>query len=161
MPTSIGKDATTPYLSATTGRMLRPPSLSATTKRMLQHPIYQLPLEGGYDPLLGLLPALAPPNHPYMIIWSLTSLLQWILQLNVQRHLFESLKHCLYTLKHISSSNSHLSSSWLFTNKNQFKITSVFIIFNHVLNLSVTAFSNDLSALVFLQQSFPQLTFRI
>ena len=26
--------------------------LSAATERMLQHPIYQLPLKGGYDPLV-------------------------------------------------------------------------------------------------------------
>ena len=54
MPITINKDATPPYLPATTTRRLRPPSLSATTERMLQHPIYQLPLEGGYNPLVGL-----------------------------------------------------------------------------------------------------------
>ena len=45
-------DGITPYLLATTGRRLWPFGLSATTKRMLRHPIYQLPLEGGYDPLV-------------------------------------------------------------------------------------------------------------
>ena len=49
---AIDKDGFTPYLPETTGRSQRPPGLSATTKRMLRHPVYQQPLEGGYDPLV-------------------------------------------------------------------------------------------------------------
>ena len=74
------KDGITPYLPATTGRSLRPLDLSATTERMLQHPINQLPLERAYDPLAGLLSSLAPPNHPYMIIPSLSYVHLWISQ---------------------------------------------------------------------------------
>ena len=83
MPATTEKDSTTPYLSATTRRRLRPHGLSATTERMLRHPIYQLSLEGGYDPLARMLPALAPTNHPNMIILSLTYVHIWIFQLNV------------------------------------------------------------------------------
>ena len=125
-PTTIDKDGTTPYLPVTTGRMIQPPILSVVSERMLWHLVYQLPLEGGYDPLIGMLLALAPPSLPYMIIWSLTYVHLWIIKLNVKRCLFEILKPCLYTLKRISSSNSHVSSSWLFTNKNQFEIASLF-----------------------------------
>ena len=53
-PNAIEKDVITPYLPANTGRRLWPPGLSATAERILWHPIYQLPLEGGYD-LLGYL----------------------------------------------------------------------------------------------------------
>ena len=48
--------------------------LSFAADRMLIHSIYQQLLEGGYDPLSSLLLALAPPNLPHMIIWSLTVL---------------------------------------------------------------------------------------
>ena len=62
------KDATTHCLPATTGRRLRPPCLSAATERMLQHPIYKIPLEGIYNPLVGIYPTLAPPYHPNMFL---------------------------------------------------------------------------------------------
>ena len=67
MPAYIDKDGTTPYLPTTIGRRLRPPCLSSTTERMLRHPVYQLPMEGGYNPLAGMFHALAPPNLPYII----------------------------------------------------------------------------------------------
>ena len=51
-PATTDKDGITPYLPATTWRMLRAHGLSSTTERMPRHPIYQLPLEGGYDPLV-------------------------------------------------------------------------------------------------------------
>ena len=110
MHATTDKDATTPYLLTTTRRRLRPPGSSATIERMLRHPIYQRPMEGGYDPHAGLFTALAPPNHPYMIIQSLTFVHLWIFQLNVQRPLFEILNPFLYTLKRISSFNIHVSS---------------------------------------------------
>ena len=68
MSTPTDKDGISPYLPATTGRRLRPPVFSATINRMLLHPIYQLQLEGGYDPLASLLLSLAPLNLPHMII---------------------------------------------------------------------------------------------
>ena len=111
------QDDSTPYLPTTTGRRLRPPILSTVAEGVLQHPIYHLPLEGGYNPLAGMLHALAPPNLPSMIIWSMTIIQQLICQFNVNRHLFEGLKHCLYTLKHIYSFNNHICSSRLFTEK--------------------------------------------
>ena len=51
MPATTDKDGTTPYLLETTGRRIQPPILLATTDRMLLHPIHQLLLEGGYNPL--------------------------------------------------------------------------------------------------------------
>ena len=42
--------------------------LSSTTERMLLHPIYQLLLEEGYNPLGGMSPAIAPPLHPNMFL---------------------------------------------------------------------------------------------
>ena len=45
-----------------------PLNLTATTEKILWHPIFQLPLEGGYNPLAGMQPALAPPYHPNMFL---------------------------------------------------------------------------------------------
>ena len=72
------QDDSTPYLPTTTGRRLWTPSLSATTERMLWHHVYQLPLEGGYDPLAFMLSSLVPLNLPYMIIWFMIVLHQSI-----------------------------------------------------------------------------------
>ena len=51
-PATTDKDGIIPSLLETTRRRLWPPRLSGTTERMLQHPISQLLMEGGYDPLV-------------------------------------------------------------------------------------------------------------
>ena len=76
---------------------------------MLLHPIYQLQLEGGYEPLAILLLSLAPPYLPHMIIWSLT-VLKSIYQLNVHRQIFEGINYCLNTLKHSTVTYLHRDS---------------------------------------------------
>ena len=68
MPSTTDKDCTKHYLPTTTGRRLQTLGLSVAAERMLRHHVYQLPMEGGYDPLAGMFPTLAPPNLPYMII---------------------------------------------------------------------------------------------
>ena len=94
-----------------------------------------------------------------MIIWSLTVILQSIYQLNVQGHLFEGLKHCLYTLKHISSFSSHISSSWLFIYKQTNSKLLLCLSFLTLFNWSVATFCSFLFAINSLQHIFSALTF--
>ena len=75
--------------------------------RMIQHPIFHPLLEGGYNPLAGLHPSLAPPYLPYLIFSSILSLiilhfigLYILLVLHwsrLLRHISSTLNFCLNT----------------------------------------------------------------
>ena len=70
-----------------------------------------------------------PLHLPTTLRWLCISLFSahfMICNLCAQRHLFESLKTCLYTFKNASLSNNHNSSSWHFTNRTNLESPCLF-----------------------------------